>query len=140
MCRVWLSYVGFFFVMIRRPPRSTRTDTLFPYTTLFRSTHGSTALQRRGVPRLERHRGEEPRRHRRAGLRQRDRGGGRHGASRLPGYRQARVGRGRLRQGRRGAEGGGYGMTRRTLLIGSGSYLPARTLTTEDVGNNVRRR
>src|SRR3546814_9507167 len=27
----------FFFVMQRRPPRSTRTDTLFPYTTLFRS-------------------------------------------------------------------------------------------------------
>src|SRR3546814_3647406 len=26
--------------MIRRPPRSTRTDTLFPYTTLFRSTEG----------------------------------------------------------------------------------------------------
>src|SRR3546814_1430054 len=29
--------LGFFFLMIRRPPRSTRTDTLFPYTTLFRS-------------------------------------------------------------------------------------------------------
>src|SRR3546814_501514 len=29
----------FFFLMIRRPPRSTRTDTLFPYTTLFRSNH-----------------------------------------------------------------------------------------------------
>src|SRR3546814_15061423 len=29
--------VCFFFLMIRRPPRSTRTDTLFPYTTLFRS-------------------------------------------------------------------------------------------------------
>src|SRR3546814_11616270 len=29
--------VVFFFFMIRRPPRSTRTDTLFPYTTLFRS-------------------------------------------------------------------------------------------------------
>src|SRR3546814_13518104 len=29
---------GFFFLMTRRPPRSTRTDTLFPYTTLFRST------------------------------------------------------------------------------------------------------
>src|SRR3546814_3233498 len=28
-----------FFLMIRRPPRSTRTDTLFPYTTLFRSLH-----------------------------------------------------------------------------------------------------
>src|SRR3546814_8301333 len=28
--------IMFFFLMIRRPPRSTRTDTLFPYTTLFR--------------------------------------------------------------------------------------------------------
>src|SRR3546814_20703110 len=27
------------FLMLRRPPRSTRTDTLFPYTTLFRSDH-----------------------------------------------------------------------------------------------------
>src|SRR3546814_12673982 len=31
-----------FFLMIRRPPRSTRTDTLFPYTTLFRSEDAST--------------------------------------------------------------------------------------------------
>src|SRR3546814_12312942 len=31
------SILIFFFLMIRRPPRSTRTDTLFPYTTLFRS-------------------------------------------------------------------------------------------------------
>src|SRR6056297_3854979 len=30
-------FIFFFFLMIRRPPRSTRTDTLFPYTTLFRS-------------------------------------------------------------------------------------------------------
>src|SRR3546814_10316120 len=30
-------FLYFFFLMIRRPPRSTRTDTLFPYTTLFRS-------------------------------------------------------------------------------------------------------
>src|SRR3546814_2538632 len=30
--------------MIRRPPRATRTDTLFPYTTLFRSPHGAEAL------------------------------------------------------------------------------------------------
>src|SRR3546814_6071589 len=30
--------MSFFFVMILRPPISTRTDTLFPYTTLFRST------------------------------------------------------------------------------------------------------
>src|SRR3546814_9779996 len=31
--------------MIRPPPRSTRTDTLFPYTTLFRSTAKARALQ-----------------------------------------------------------------------------------------------
>src|SRR3546814_10532523 len=31
--------------MIRRPPRSTRTDTLFPYTTLFRSASGSAARE-----------------------------------------------------------------------------------------------
>src|SRR3546814_4238498 len=32
--------------MIRRPPRSTRTDTLFPYTTLFRSARGAGAVRR----------------------------------------------------------------------------------------------
>src|SRR3546814_17569659 len=36
--------------MIRRPPRSTRTDTLFPYTTLFRSYH--LELTEEDVPRL----------------------------------------------------------------------------------------
>src|SRR3546814_16320436 len=34
----------FFFLMIRRPPRSTRTATLFPYTTLFRSYHAAREL------------------------------------------------------------------------------------------------
>src|SRR3546814_10879969 len=34
--------------MIRRPPRSTRTDTLFPYTTLFRSTNVRTAFSKNG--------------------------------------------------------------------------------------------
>src|SRR3546814_6524910 len=33
--------------MIRRPPRSTRTDTLFPYTTLFRSRHRHLCPRRR---------------------------------------------------------------------------------------------
>src|SRR3546814_6922202 len=33
-------YSSFFFLMIRRPPRATRTDTLVPYTTLFRSVDG----------------------------------------------------------------------------------------------------
>src|SRR3546814_4433558 len=39
--------------MIRRPPRSTRTDTLFPYTTLFRSPHAA----RRKAHRLPRYLG-----------------------------------------------------------------------------------
>src|SRR3546814_2457494 len=35
--------------MIRRPPRSTRTDTLFPYTALFRSMHRDRARREHGV-------------------------------------------------------------------------------------------
>src|SRR3546814_8670644 len=37
-----------FFLTVRRPPRSTRTDTLFPYTTLFRS--GGDREHRRSLP------------------------------------------------------------------------------------------
>src|SRR3546814_16534877 len=37
LCTIYVVYC--FILMIRRPPRSTRTDTLFPYTTLFRSVH-----------------------------------------------------------------------------------------------------
>src|SRR3546814_14064548 len=37
---------SFFFVMIRRPTRSTRTDTLFPYPTLFRSAEPGMAQHR----------------------------------------------------------------------------------------------
>src|SRR3546814_8879577 len=37
----------FLFLMIRRPPRSTRTDTLFPYTTLFRSHHQCRTISAR---------------------------------------------------------------------------------------------
>src|SRR3546814_5263946 len=65
--------------MIRRPPRSTRTDTLFPYTTLFRSQHHQEgARHRRRLParraplrgRLHpRGREDRPRRPRRAGVR-----------------------------------------------------------------------
>src|SRR3546814_10028660 len=36
--------------MIRRPPRSTRTDTLFPYTTLFRSRADDAAFLTRAAP------------------------------------------------------------------------------------------
>src|SRR3546814_17584337 len=37
VCVGYLTCLFVFFLMRRRPPRSTRTDTLFPYTTLFRS-------------------------------------------------------------------------------------------------------
>src|SRR3546814_17420891 len=42
MCVMVLICISCFFLMIRRPPRSTRTDTLVPYTTLFRSLGGDT--------------------------------------------------------------------------------------------------
>src|SRR3546814_2890362 len=47
--------------MIRRPPRSTRTDTLFPYTTLFRSAEADLQPDRarRGGPDRARRGGEE---------------------------------------------------------------------------------
>src|SRR3546814_5299259 len=46
--------------MIRRPPRSTRTDTLFPYTTLFRS-QGAEDRQGADLPRdADRRRGGQP--------------------------------------------------------------------------------
>src|SRR3546814_14027994 len=51
-----------FFLMIRRPPRSTRTDTLFPYTTLFRS-HPRVGGQDRQAP--DRPRSGDVLRHRR---------------------------------------------------------------------------
>src|SRR3546814_6278263 len=37
MCCIHYGLPAYVFLMIRRPPRSTRTDTLFPYTTLFRA-------------------------------------------------------------------------------------------------------
>src|SRR3546814_3517625 len=39
MCAHTACWTSVFFLRIRRPPRPTRTDTLFPYTTLFRSPH-----------------------------------------------------------------------------------------------------
>src|SRR6188474_3858438 len=51
----------FFFLMIRRPPRSTRRYTLFPYTTLFRSSPGPRGRQGRAG--VQRHRGERSEEH-----------------------------------------------------------------------------
>src|SRR3546814_7466782 len=65
-CKRYYRFRCFFFLMIRRPPRSSRTDTLFPYTTLFRSLRllladafGDPPIQLRaakapGFPKLER--------------------------------------------------------------------------------------
>src|SRR3546814_20511588 len=44
----WLTDKFFCYIMIRRPPRSTRTDTLFPYATLFRSGGAGVARRRLG--------------------------------------------------------------------------------------------
>src|SRR3546814_5805637 len=53
---VFFFFCFFFFLMVRRPPRSTRTDTLFPYTTLFRSSakgdSGCDRPRRRGRRKL----------------------------------------------------------------------------------------
>src|SRR3546814_15533193 len=43
-------YCSCFFLMIRRPPRSTRTDTLFPYTTLFRSSRQERKINVQAQP------------------------------------------------------------------------------------------
>src|SRR3546814_3223174 len=51
-------FLLFFFLMIRRPPRSTRTDTLFPYTTLFRSTPRPPCRDRAPAGRRCRYRGQ----------------------------------------------------------------------------------
>src|SRR3546814_4334514 len=48
-----LCILVFFFLMIRRTPRSTRTDTLFPYTTLFRSQMEMLPMQAGDVPDTE---------------------------------------------------------------------------------------
>src|SRR3546814_9855096 len=56
----------FFLLMIRRPPRSTRTDSLFPYTTLFRSTRADLRRHRRDRRRVaDRDQRNLPHQHRR---------------------------------------------------------------------------
>src|SRR3546814_13079761 len=44
LCQI-LICLFYFCLMIRRPPRFTRTDTLFPYTTLFRSAYGASGQE-----------------------------------------------------------------------------------------------
>src|SRR3546814_9065217 len=78
--------------MIRRPPRSTRTDTLFPYTTLFRST-SRLGSKGRGIARRACHRRQRRRSGRGGGVRRARRSGG-------AGDRRRRARGGRHRGGR----------------------------------------
>src|SRR3546814_15341033 len=63
-CELVCSYfiVFVFFLMLRRPPRSTRTDTLFPYTTLFRSPAWPASRSATGWPMPHRRPAPTPRR------------------------------------------------------------------------------
>src|SRR3546814_6427516 len=102
----------FFFLMIRRPPRSTRTDTLFPYTTLFRSEGGfdERAVLSGAFPRPPDH------------ARRLDRGsagpGGRRPRDRCAG--PGGIGQVRLLHGYRGGEVQHSGGTRRAADAGCG--------------------
>src|SRR3546814_12967313 len=83
----------FFFLMTRLPPRSTRTDTLFPYTTLFRSSDPDRARPGRGVRRVADHGAQGDRRagRRRAGRAPSRRGDFRHPTARRKELFQADV-------------------------------------------------
>src|SRR3546814_3455687 len=116
----------FFFLMIRRPPRSTRTDTLFPYTTLFRS-RADPLRQRLGVAergqvrqalgREQRQPGQPAHEGHRLGQHP-DPGPGRVGARLLPevpepppGLHRRVLQRGRLDRGRASVPGSEQGLT-----------------------------
>src|SRR3546814_10979869 len=65
ICLLYSWFFFFFFLMIRRPPRSTLTDTLFPYTTLFRSCFSLFVGGDRAGASDRRDRGGSRRQHRR---------------------------------------------------------------------------
>src|SRR3546814_5303939 len=76
--------------MIRRPPRSTRTDTLFPYTTLFRSPVARQRLLRQGVLHFQRRAKAAARDRQRPAVRRRRAAGGRfHSLSPRPWHRRS---------------------------------------------------
>src|SRR3546814_6811325 len=91
-----MSSLMFCFLMIRRPPRSTRTDTLFPYTTLFRSQGHSLWRSHRRICAFHAatETGTLGRRSRCSGLRA-DRASGQSGGSRGNGQARRRTRRGK---------------------------------------------
>src|SRR3546814_14117742 len=121
------------FLMIRRPPRSTRTDTLFPYTTLFRSEGRRTlvggARLCRAAARTWQFRGAD----RRAGREDIDRGGTRDGRGDPP--RQEP--RDAARAGRGGAVGRGVRQSADTDAVGD---RPGRASERHGAGGRTRPR
>src|SRR3546814_16770685 len=81
----------FFFLMIRRPPRSTRTDTLFPYTTLFREGD-EQYLHQFGALRARLQHPHEPARRKGAAPARREQPRAREGGRRRTGAGARRVG------------------------------------------------
>src|SRR3546814_12020404 len=114
--------VVFFFLMIRRPPRSTRTDTLFPYTTLFRSVEPAGDASGSGSRRPV---GPSAPHHRRRRRRRGSRHAGRQQAARRP------EGRGGEGSGlRRSPQGHAGGQDRKSTRLNSitNAHLVCRLL------------
>src|SRR3546814_16557715 len=110
--------------MIRRPPRSTRTDTLFPYTTLFRSGQDRRLVLLAALRKGQAGAGRDARR--------RDGGRGRHC--------QCAAYRGYPADSRRPREGGGGGDSRRlrdsrrSLYVEIGFFGAQRTVNGGEIG------
>src|SRR3546814_16613884 len=111
--RLWSS-VGFFFLMIRRPPRSTRTDTLFPYTTLFRSPRPGLYAPPARPRRIARHDDVPAATADRVPGRDRRRHRGPAGGGREP----ARPAAGRARPARHASTGRGAARDRKSVVTG----------------------
>src|SRR3546814_20119028 len=135
----------FFFLRIRRPPRSTRTDTLFPYTTLFRSQRRPERPRQRAARLAE---ADQGRRTARKSLEPIDQSEARHrvqpfdagrwvgverrriGDSRRQPARQLGVERGqRTGRGRRFADDrrGGLGQDRKSVVVGKSGSVRVET-------------
>src|SRR3546814_8780013 len=118
--------------MIRRPPRSTRTDTLFPYTTLFRSPRSWSDApddDRTGSIRYQETADRPCRRRSRPGF-----WGGESGSARRrnwvppPGKRNSALGPPRLRFPHSGTSGDAYARTQSTCIylgLVGGSFFPS---------------
>jgi len=99
---------------------------------------GSAQGERRGLPRSQRDRHQEPRRHRRRGVRGGGRARLRHGAPRPARQDQGNARSLRARRGPRPGRRRGRTVTvLRSVVLGCGSYLPQRVLSNQDLAKTV---